>query len=83
MYFLRKKNDASRALEHFLCDIRSGGEVIIIRTNCGLEFEGSFQDLCLKYQIKTELTTHDSPQFNECAERGIAMIEVIIRAVRI
>ena len=83
VYLLRRKSDAVGALEKFLCDTRSDGEVAILRSDGGTEFQGPFQDLCLKQRIHRELTPPHSPQFNGSVERGIVMIENASRAARI
>ena len=83
VYFLRRKSDASSALEQFFCDTRTDGEVEIIRTDNGSEFHGRFQQLCDERRVTRELTGTHRPEFNGVTGRGLAMLEVTSRAARI
>lgn len=81
----RKSGDASDALERFLCEIPEDGEVAIIRSDGGSVFQGRrlqqlFSD---ERRIPQELTPPHSPQYNGCAQRGLAMLETTSRVARI
>ena len=83
VYYLESKSDAHKALRRFLADVRNEGSVKIIRTDGGAEFKGEFQEICDKHQIKREFSPPNSPQYNGCVERGLAILEVTSRAARI
>ena len=87
VYFMRHKSDATGLFGQFLTDTCADGvpsKVVIARTGGGGEFQvGEFGDLCISRSIKQEITTADSPQFNEIAERPLGLIETAAMAGRI
>ena len=87
LYFISHKSDAAEAFKQFLADLRVEGtpsEVVAVRSDNGGEFsQGEFGGLCWERNIKQELTTADSPEYNGVAERGLAMIESAVLAARI
>lgn len=76
------KSDASCALEIFLSDTLTDGSVEMLRMDSGTEWKGAFDEICHKERICREVVPPHSSQFNECAERGIAMLEAMTFAAR-
>ena len=87
LYFISHKPDAAEVFKQFLADLRVEGipsEVVVVRSDNGGEFnQGEFGQLCRERNIKQELTTADSPEYNGVAERGLATIESPALAARI
>ena len=88
MYFISHKSDASEAFKHFLADLRVEGipsEVVVVRSDNDGEFnQGGFGQLCKEINIKQQFTTTaDSPEYNDVAERRLAMIESATLVARI
>lgn len=89
----RKKTDASRALEQFLCVTRADSEVCFIRTGHELHFLGPFQAHCLSLSRsariirsrESSLTFTRSIQWvrGKSAVRGVAMMEATSLAARV
>ena len=77
-YFMRQKSDEVALFEQFLADERvtvTPSAVEVVRSDEGGEFKGDFANLCRRNNIRQEVTTTDSVNFNEVAERHIAMVE--------
>ena len=75
VYFLRRKSDASTALEKFLCDIAPYGQVGYIitkfRSDNGGEFiSQEFEQALIKNRIRHEFSAPHSPHQNGTAERN-------------
>ena len=69
-YFLKHKNDASRALEKFLADSAPFGQIKRMRTDGGGEYVSKdFKSILTKHCIKHELSAPYSPHQNGTAER--------------
>lgn len=49
---------------------------MVIRSANGREFKNDFSELCHRHQIKQEVITVDSLQFNGVAERALGTIEM-------
>ena len=87
LYFIPPESDATEAFKQFLVDLRVEGippEVVVRRSDNGGELkQGQFGQLCWERNMKQEITTADSPEYNGVAERGLAMIESAALAARI
>ena len=56
---------------------------MVVRSDNGGEFNlREFGQLCRKRNIRQDLTTADSPEYNGVAERGLALIESAAIAAR-
>lgn len=71
IYFLKHKNQATKAFEKFLADCAPHGKVKCLRSDMGTEFTCSeFQDVLSKNQIKHETSAPYSAHQNGTAERN-------------
>ena len=71
VYMLKNKSDAYTALQKFLAETSSFGEVKRLRCDGGGEFiAGEFQNLCLKNKINVEFSSPYSPHQNGKCERS-------------
>ena len=69
-YFLKRKSDATKALEKFLADSAPCGNVKRMRLDNGGEFVGQeYKNVLIKNKIKQEPSCPDSPHQNGTAER--------------
>ena len=84
---MRSKSEVSKYFKQYLADHRFSGTpspVETVRIDDATEFKsGYFADLCRERSIRQEFTTANSTQFNDVAERGIAMIESTVKAALI
>lgn len=70
-YFLKTKNDTTRATEKFLADTAPYGKVKTIRSDNGTEYTGKeFQDLLRGNKISHQTSAPYSPHQNGTAERN-------------
>ena len=69
-YFLKKKSDATRALEKFLADV---GTVKTLRSDNGGEYTGAMKDVLVRHSIKHQLSAPHTLQQNGTAERNWRM----------
>ena len=88
LYFISQTFDATDAFKQLLADLRVEGipsEVVVVQSDNGGEFnQGEVGQLCRERNIKQEVTTAGSPEYNGIVERGlIAMIESAALAARI
>ena len=69
-YFLKKKSDATRALEKFLADVSDIGTVKTLRSDNGGEYTGAMNDVLVRLSIKHQLSAPHTPQQNGTAKRN-------------
>ena len=82
--FMRRKSESPTALRQFLADVRDVGLPELIRSDDASELRGGeFADICREHRIKQEFTSPSTPQLNGVAERGLALVEKLAKAVMI
>ena len=83
VFFLRTKDETATYFSKYLAEI-APRKVEVARSDGGGEFlKGVFDALCTTEKIRQEFTTVDSPQYNDVAERQIAIMEAAGLAARI
>ena len=70
VYFLKKKSDASKALQKFLAESAPFGTITKMRSDGGGEFESDFHNNLIKNKIHHEESAPYSPHQNGTVERG-------------
>ena len=70
VYFLKNKNDACSAIEKFIADVASYGEIKCMRSDSGTEYVNKrVREIFVKNKIKHEKSSPYSPHQDGTDER--------------